>query len=276
MLIVTRRDGTSVPFDVTRIEAAVRKAFCAVVPAGNDDGVRNVVRRVVASITGDTRIEDIQDRVETALMELGHYAEAKAYILYRDNRADTREVAGLFMDIGNLVDDYIGENDWRVAENANTTYSLQGLRNYMGDTLSAKYWLRLLPDEAKQAHAAGTLHIHDLGSLSPYCCGWDLYALLSEGFGGVPGKVESRPPRHLRTALGQIVNFIYTLQGESAGAQAFSSFDTLLAPFVRSDGLDYAAVKQCLQEFVFNVNVPTRVGFQTPFSNLTLDVTAPV
>ncbi len=175
-----------------------------------------------------------------------------------------------------MFDHYLGKVDWKVRENSNMSFSLQGLNNYISSEMTKRYWLyKIYPEEIREAHINGDFHMHDLGVLSVYCVGWDLAELLLQGFGGVPSKVESKPPRHFRTALGQIVNFFYTLQGEAAGAQAFSNFDTLLAPFIRYDGLSYDEVKQALQEFVFNVNVPTRVGFQAPFTNITLDLTVP-
>ncbi len=175
-----------------------------------------------------------------------------------------------------LVDGYLKQLDWQVNENSNMSYSIQGLNNYIASEISKKYWLnKIYPEHIKNAHLSGDIHIHDLNIISVYCVGWDLKDLLTEGFKGVRGKVESAPPKHFRTALGQVVNFMYTMQGEAAGAQAFSNFDTLLAPFIRYDGLDYAQVKQAVQEFVFNMNVPTRVGFQTPFTNITMDLTVP-
>ena len=175
-----------------------------------------------------------------------------------------------------LVDDYLKKLDWQVKENSNMTYSIQGLNNYISSAISKNYWLnKIYTPEIKQAHENGDIHIHDLNIISTYCVGWDLKDLLTEGFTGVDGKVKCAPPKHFRTALGQIVNFLYTMQGEAAGAQAFSNFDTLLAPFVRYDKLDYAQVKQAMQEFVFNLNVPTRTGFQTPFTNITMDLTVP-
>ena len=175
-----------------------------------------------------------------------------------------------------LVDDYLKKLDWQVKENSNMTYSIQGLNNYISSAISKNYWLnKIYTPQIKQAHENGDIHIHDLNIISTYCVGWDLKDLLTEGFTGVDGKVKCAPPKHFRTALGQIVNFLYTMQGEAAGAQAFSNFDTLLAPFVRYDNLDYAQVKQAMQEFVFNLNVPTRTGFQTPFTNITMDMTVP-
>ena len=175
-----------------------------------------------------------------------------------------------------LVDSYINQLDWKVNENSNMTYSIQGLNNYIASEISKQYWLnKIYPNDIKNAHLNGDIHIHDLNIVAVYCVGWDLKDLLAEGFTGARGKVESAPAKHFRTALGQIVNFMYTMQGEAAGAQAFSNFDTLLAPFIRYDNLDYAQVKQAIQEFVFNMNVPTRVGFQTPFTNITMDLTVP-
>ena len=175
-----------------------------------------------------------------------------------------------------LVDSYLKQLDWKVNENSNMAYSIQGLNNYIASEISKNYWLnKIYPQEIKNAHLNGDIHIHDLNIISVYCVGWDLKDLLTEGFTGVKGKIESAPAKHFRTALGQIVNFMYTMQGEAAGAQAFSNFDTLLAPFIRYDNLDYKQVKQAIQEFVFNMNVPTRVGFQTPFTNITMDLTVP-
>lgn len=188
-------------------------------------------------------------------------------------RRQAREIGQALVDGINLIEEYIGNEDWRVKENSNMGFSLQGLNFHVSSSIVARYWLeKFYPKEIAEAHREGDFHIHDLGCLSAYCMGWDLYDLLLRGFGGVSGKVESAPPKHFRSALGQIVNFFYTLQGEGAGAQAFSNFDTLLAPFVRYDKLTYPEVKQCMQEFLFNLNVPTRVGYQSPFTNLTFDL----
>jgi ribonucleoside-triphosphate reductase len=224
---------------------------------------------------GVPTVEEIQDIVEKMLIENGNARTAKAYILYRKQHQDQRELAALLSD-ADLVDQYLEIEDWRVKENSNMSYSLQGLNNYLSSTVVAKYWIsRIYPPSIADAHFSGDMHIHDLGVLGAYCVGWDLKDLLISGFGGVSGKVESKPARHFRTALGQIVNFFYTLQGEAAGAQAFSTFDTYLAPFIHYDGLTQKDVEQALQEFFFNMNVPTRVGFQTPFTNITLDMTVP-
>ncbi|MCL2484885.1 MAG: ribonucleoside triphosphate reductase, partial [Endomicrobia bacterium] len=219
-------------------------------------------------------IEEIQDVVEEVLMASQYKKTAKAYIIYRQQQSKIRD----FVSASNndMVDEYLSQLDWQVKENSNMSYSIQGLNNYISSNVSKNYWLnKIYPTEVKKAHLSGDIHIHDLNIISVYCVGWDLKDLLIEGFKGVKGKVESSPAKHFRTALGQMVNFLYTMQGESAGAQAFSNFDTLLAPFIRYDNLNYEQVKQCLQEFVFNMNVPTRVGFQTPFSNITMDLNVP-
>ena len=280
---VVKRDGEIVPFDRERIEEAI---YAAARASGNGVG-RPWAETLSWAVTGllEERangsghlpaVEEIQDVVEEVLVKSGNPRIAKAYILYRQQRAEARETQRMLLDSEKLVDDYLRRADWRVSENSNMNYSLQGLNFYLASSIAARYWLhRIYPPEVQEAHSSADLHIHDLGMLSVYCCGWDLQDLLDQGFGGVPAKVESRPPRHLRTALGQLVNFFYTLQGESAGAVAVSNFDTLLAPFVRYDHLSYRQVKQAVQEFVFNINVPTRVGFQTPFTNVTMDLTPP-
>jgi ribonucleoside-triphosphate reductase len=221
-------------------------------------------------------VEDVQDAVEKVLMILDFEETAKAYILYREKRHEAREVESALDNAVSLVDKYLGNLDWLVKENANMAYSLQGLNNYISSAISTKYWMnRIYPADVREAHESGDLHIHDLQLIAAYCCGWDLQDLIRRGFTGVPGKVACKPAKHFGSILGQMVNFIYTLQGEVAGAQAFSSFDTLLAPFVRYDQLNYDRVKQEIQSFVFNMNVATRVGFQTPFSNITMDINPP-
>ena len=278
---IRKREGHVVPFHPEKITEAVFKALRAV---GDDDrSVADHVTSQVVSIMNitcrDSRVptvEEVQDLVEKMLLESGHAGVAKAYILYREQHSKLRESRKLLEGARNMVDDYIGRLDWRVNENSNMDYSLQGLNNYVSAGIASRYWIgTIYPPEIREAHMNGDFHLHDLGILGVYCCGWDLKDLLLKGFGGVRGKVESTPPKHLRSALGQIVNFFYTLQGEAAGAQAFSNFDTLLAPFVRYDGLDYKGVKQAMQEFVFGLNVPTRVGFQTPFTNLSMDLNPP-
>lgn len=221
------------------------------------------------------KVEAIQDAVELELFEQKQYQAAKAYIIYRKQHEGIRNVKELFSNI-DIIDDYLNNNDWRIKESANSSYSLQGMNQHVSTIISSQYWLnQIYPNEIAQAHKQGKLHIHDLGFVSVYCVGWDLQELIHVGFKGVPGKLESKPAKHLRTLLGQIVNFFYTMQGEAAGAQAFSNFDTYLAPFIRHDNLSYEEVKQALQEFLFNMNVPTRVGFQTPFTNITLDLEIP-
>jgi ribonucleoside-triphosphate reductase len=221
-------------------------------------------------------VEQLQDFIEETLVLRKLTAAARQFILYREKRSEARDVGRLIGGIDGLVGDYLGREDWRVNENSNMNYSLQGLNFYLSSSITARYWLgRIYTPAIKEAHDTGDIHIHDLGILGPYCVGWDLRDLLRYGFRGARGKIESAPPRHLRTALGQVVNFFYTLQGEAAGAQAFSNFDTLLAPFIRADNLSTEEVRQALQEFLFNVNIPTRVGFQTPFTNITMDLKVP-
>ncbi len=278
---VRKRDGRLEPFDPKKIESAVLAAAKAV-GGENRAKAQEITRQTVSFLEvlykGDRvpSVENVQDLVEKILIENGHAKTAKAYILYREQHAKLRQTKALLNDAVNMVEDYIQQKDWRVKENANMGYSLQGLNNFISTAVSNKYWLdRVYSKEVAERHFEGDIHVHDLGSISAYCCGWDLKDLLTRGFGGAYGKVESRPPRHFRVALGQIVNFFYTLQGEAAGAQAFSNFDTLLAPYVYYDKLNYQQVRQYMQEFVFNINVPTRVGFQTPFTNITIDLTIP-
>ncbi|GFN22126.1 ribonucleoside triphosphate reductase [Thermanaeromonas sp. C210] len=277
---IIKRDGRVVDFDQERIINAIFKAAQAV--GGQDRRLAcelaNQVTALVAQKFEDRlpTVEDVQDLVEKVLIENGHARTAKAYILYRQQHAEWRNFRNLLVNVEKMVQDYLEGQDWRINENSNMNYSLQGLNNHIIGAVTSKYWLeKIYPPEIRRAHEEGAIHIHDLSLLAPYCCGWDLADLLEVGFAGVGQKVESAPPKHFRTALGQIANFFYTLQGEAAGAQAFSNFDTYLAPFIRYDGLDYAEVKQALQEFIFNLNVPTRVGFQTPFVNLTMDVVPP-
>jgi anaerobic ribonucleoside-triphosphate reductase len=280
MRFVRKRDGRLEPFDQERITNAIWKAAKAV--GGTDhEQAKRISDQVLKGLgerfgeDGVPTVEEIQDLVEKMLIENGHARTAKAYILYRKQHQDQRELAALLSD-ADLVDRYVDIEDWRVRENSNMSYSLQGLNNYLSSTVIAKYWIsRIYPPNIADAHFSGDMHIHDLGVLGAYCVGWDLRDLLAAGFGGVAGKIESKPAKHFRTALGQIVNFFYTLQGEAAGAQAFSTFDTYVAPFIRYDGLSQKDVEQGLQEFFFNMNVPTRVGFQTPFTNVTLDLTVP-
>ncbi len=278
---IRKRDGRIVPFYPEKITEAIFKAAKAVGGTDRDaaESISDSVIGILNIICKEDRIptvENVQDLVEKMLIEKGHAKVAKAYILYREQHRKIREGKALLDEGIELVEDYLDKSDWRVNENSNMSYSLQGLNNHIASAITAKYWLeRIYPPEIRQAHVNCELHIHDLGLLSAYCVGWDLRDLLIRGFGGVKGKVESRPAKHFRSALGQVVNFFYTLQGESAGAQAFANFDTYLSPFIRYDNLSYNEVKQCLQEFVFNMNIPTRVGFQTPFTNVTLDMVVP-
>ena len=278
ILRINKRDGRVEVFDPKKISAALQKAGEATgeFGAGEANKLALKVMTLIHSLqdTLALTVESVQDIVEEVLLASPYRRTAKAYIIYREQHARIREMVRK-ADV-DLIDSYLGKSDWRVRENSNMAYSLQGLNNYISSEVSKVYWLnKIYPSEVREAHDNGALHLHDLGLLSVYCVGWDLQDLLRSGFKGVSGKAESLPARHFRTALGQIVNFFYTLQGEAAGAQAFSSFDTLLAPFVRYDKLGAKEVKQALQEFIFNVNVPTRVGFQTPFTNVTMDLIPP-
>lgn len=277
---VRKRDGKLEEFDGERITSAILKAAKAV-NGGDSELAKSLSAQVVGELQkqfgedGVPTVEEIQDLVEKVLISNGHAKMAKAYILYRKQHQDLRDLATL-LGSSDLVEQYLNLEDWRVRENSNMQYSLQGLNNYLSSKIIEKYWItRVYPPNIGNAHFSGDIHIHNAGVLGPYCVGWDLKDLLLSGFRGVSGKIESKPPKHFRTALGQIINFFYTLQGESAGAQAFSNFDTYLAPFIRHDGLDGTEVKQALQEFFFNINIPTRVGFQTPFTNITLDLSIP-
>jgi len=275
---IKKRNGSVVEFDSSKITVAIAEAGKAT-GTFEEREARKLTLRVL-TLAHELRlgpvpeVEEIQDIVERVLLDSPFYKAAKAYILYREQHARIRQMATRAN--VDLVDHYIQKLDWKIKENSNMCYSLQGLNNYISSDVTSEYWLNsIYPSEIRQAHKEGDLHIHDLSLLSVYCVGWDLQDLLRNGFKGVEGKVESAPPKHLRSALGQIVNFFYTLQGEAAGAQAVSNFDTLLAPFVRHDGLTQQEVKQALQEFVFNINIPTRVGFQTPFTNITMDLYVP-
>lgn len=277
---IRKRNGNVVSFQPEKITRAIFKAAKAV--GGNDwKRAESLTEEVVALAAaqlgeGIADVEFIQDMVEKVLIEKGHAKTSKAFILYREKRRSAREANALIGATINMFTDYMADNDWRIKENANAQKSINGMNNYIRETFTKQYWLHeVYPEEIRNAHLSGDMHIHDLGFFGPYCAGWDLRQLLLQGFGGVEGKVESAPAKHLRSFLGQIVNSTFTTQGETAGAQAWSSFDTYCAPFIRYDDLDYKTVKQAVQEFVFNLNVPTRVGFQCPFSNLTFDIKAP-
>ncbi|MFH1385706.1 MAG: ribonucleoside triphosphate reductase, partial [Patescibacteria group bacterium] len=278
---IQKRDGRIVSFDQAQIENAIHKALTS---TGQGDGpiARKVSNKVVNLLNKRfkkseiPKVEEIQDIVEEVLILANLVETARAYILYREQRRRIREAQSALDETVQMVDKYIQELDWQIKENANMAYSLQGLHHYITSAVSKKYWLdKIYTKEIREAVNSGDFHIHNLDFLGPYCCGWDLYDLLMRGFGGVSGKVESKPAKHLRVALSQLVNFFYTLQGEAAGAQAVSNFDTLMAPFVRYDSLNYKEVKQAMQEFVFGCAIPTRVGFQTPFLNITLDIKPP-
>jgi ribonucleoside-triphosphate reductase (formate) len=277
---VTKRDGSKVTFDENKIEKAIWKAVQGVGGKNREKSSRIaavVAERMNARFREDDvpTVEQVQDIVEEVLIKAGHDKVAKSYILYRHQHELMRAKKEMLSDF-DVVDSYVVQEDWRVKENSNMAYSLQGLRNHISSNLVSNYWLmKVYPLEIGDAHKDGDLHIHDLSELSVYCVGWDLKQLLMEGFRGVRGKISCKPAKHFRAALGQIVNFFYTLQGEAAGAQAFANFDTLLAPFIRYDNLSRDDVKQSLQSFIFNNNVPTRVGFQTPFTNITLDLVVP-
>jgi ribonucleoside-triphosphate reductase len=275
---IRKRDNRVVEFDPSKITNAIKKAGEATGEFTEKEAKKLTLR--VLSLAHEMRlgpdpyVEDIQDIVERVLLDSPYYKTVKAYIIYREQHSQIRNLATK-QNI-DLVDNYLEKMDWKIKENSNMSYSLQGLNNYISSDITSEYWLsRIYPPEIRQAHKGGDIHIHDLSLLSVYCVGWDLQDLLMEGFKGVAGKIESAPPKHFRSALGQLVNFFYTLQGEAAGAQAVSNFDTLLAPFIRYDKLSFKDIKQALQEFVFNINIPTRVGFQTPFTNITMDLNPP-
>lgn len=280
--LIRKRDGSVVPYQRDKIESAMQKAAKAVNDENFNDSlelsknVEFILEKEFFRRGSIPSVEEVQDVVEKVLIQSNHTAAAKAFILYREKRREARDLADNIPSSLDAIEQYLDHSDWRISENSNMTYSLQGLNFNVSSAIVSRYWLnKIFPEEIRIAHDSGLFHIHDLGVLGPYCVGWSLEDLIQKGFGGVRGKVESAPPRHFRTVLGQVVNFFYTLQGEAAGAQAFSSFDTLLAPFIRFDELTYKEVKQAMQEFVFNVNVPTRVGFQTPFTNLTFDLIPP-
>ena len=275
---VRKRDNRIVEFDQERITSSIFKAAESV---GGDDRERakavsdEVVKRLIKKYPTDEEItsEEIFSEVKETLKDMGHGKTALALDLFVKLKNKLKNIKSL-IDADELVRGYIGEEDWRVKENSNMAYSWQGLNNHISSSVQANYWLySTYPKYISNAHINADFHIHDLGMLAVYCCGWDLKDLLLKGFTGVPGKISSAPAKHFGAALGQCVNFLYTLQHEAAGAQAFSSFDTLLAPFIRYDNLSYKEVKQKMQEFLFNMNVPTRVGCQTPFTNITMDLT---
>lgn len=275
---IRKRDAQIVPFNQERITNAMRKAFNAVGQKNNVESPSNKVIKKLNSKYGENGVplvEEVQDIVEETIMEAGFHDVARAYILYREQAKQRREMSFL-LESGDLVDSYVNGEDWLIKENANMAFSLQGLNNHIFSKVNSMYWLmRIYPPEIRKAHLSGAFHIHDLSVLGAYCVGWDLKDLFLTGFRGVPGKIATKPAKHLMSALLQSVNFMYTTQGESAGAQAFSSFDTYLAPFIKTDKLSYKQITQMLQSYLFQMNVDTRVGFQCPFTNLTLDVEVP-
>lgn len=274
---ILKRDGRVVAFDRDKIAHAIAAAGNS---TGELDlaGAQALTDRVIDALADQPcpGVETIQNRVEEALVHAGHWRSARAYIVYREQHARLRNLRHTLVDVESAMEEYLDQRDWRVNANANQGYSLGGLILNVAGKVTANYWLsNVFTPEAGQAHRDGDIHIHDLDMLSGYCAGWSLRQLLTEGFNGIPGKVESTPPKHMSAAIGQIVNFLGTLQNEWAGAQAFSSFDTYMAPFIRRDAMTYADVKQSMQELIFNLNVPSRWGTQTPFTNLTFDWTCP-
>jgi len=276
---VQKRDKTKEDFNIEKIRIAIWKALTAT-KQGNGEKSKKIADKVNQLISIRFKeeeiptVEQIQDIVEEALILEDEVEAAKAYILYREQRRRIREQEIVSEEAVDRIDNYLEKLDWEVRENSNMTFSLQGMNHYGVSYIVKKYWLnKIYPKEVREANEKGLFHLHNLDTLACYCVGWDLYDLLLKGFGGVSGKIESKPPKHFRSALGQVVNFMYTLQGEAAGAVSFSNFDTLLAPFIRYDNLSYNQVEQAVQEFLYNMAVPTRVGFQCPFTNITLDLT---
>ncbi|MBP8979058.1 ribonucleoside triphosphate reductase [Candidatus Dojkabacteria bacterium] len=274
-LQVEKRDGRIVDFSRERIVSGIFKAAESV---GGKDRERaeevadEVIKRINEKFKGVVKTKDIGEIVIETLLDMGHGKTSVAFNLFVDLRNKVKNIKSL-IDVNSLINDYIDKSDWQVNENSSKSYSWQGLNYYISTAIQSNYWLHsIYPKEISNANINKDLHIHDLGMLATYCCGWSLEDLLLKGFTGVPGKISSAPPKHFSTALGQCVNFLYTLQHEAAGAQAFSSFDTYLAPFIRYDKLSYKEVKQKMQEFLYNMNVPTRVGCQTPFTNITMDL----
>ncbi len=281
MISVVKRDGEVVDFNLAKISDAISKAFTATQKNYNDEIISLLSLRVTSDfqekIKGETiSVEDIQDSVEQVLTQTGYTDVAKAYILYRKNREKIRNMKSTFLDYKEIVNSYVDELDWRVKENSTVTYSVGGLILHNSGSVTANYWLsEIYDEEIANAHRNADIHIHDLSMLTGYCAGWSLKQLIKEGLGGITGKITSSPAGHLSTLCNQMVNFLGIMQNEWAGAQAFSSFDTYLAPFVKVDNLTYKEVKQCIQSFIYGVNTPSRWGTQAPFSNITLDWTVP-
>ena len=281
MLKIKKRDGRIEDFDLTKVAKAIEKAFMAEHKFYNDDIINMLALRVTAQMNSKVvndiiDIEDVQDAVEVVLIQAGYVDVARSYILYRKARANIREQKQTDLDYKKTVDNYLKVNDWRVKENSTVTYSVGGLILSNSGAVTANYWLSEVYDqEIGSAHRNADIHIHDLSMLTGYCAGWSLKQLIQEGLGGVPGKITSAPANHLSTLCNQMVNFLGIMQNEWAGAQAFSSFDTYLAPFVKKDNLTYKEVKQCIQSFIYGVNTPSRWGTQAPFTNITLDWVVP-
>ncbi len=281
MLNVKKRDGSVVPFDLSKIKHAIEKAFVAENTVYSDDMLDMLALRTTAAfndkaLNGIVSVEDIQDAVEVVLIQGGYVQIAKAYILYRKQHEKIRNIKDTTLDYTKAVNNYLKVNDWRVKENSTVTYSVGGLILSNSGAITANYWLsEIYDEEVANAHREAAIHIHDLSMLTGYCAGWSLKQLIKEGLGGIPGKITSSPAGHLSTLCNQMVNFLGIMQNEWAGAQAFSSFDTYLAPFVKVDNLSYKEVKQCIQSFIYGVNTPSRWGTQAPFTNITLDWTVP-
>ena len=277
MYQVVKRDGKIVDFNISKISAAITKAFVALGKQYHSSVIDLISLHVTSDfeekiVDGKIAVEDIQDSVEKVLSESGYADVAKAYILYRRQREKVRNVNSALLNYKDLVDNYLKINDWRVKENSTVTYSVGGLILSNSGAITANYWLSEIYDqEVADAHRSAAIHLHDLSMLTGYCAGWSLKQLIQEGLGGVPGKITSSPASHLSTLCNQMVNFLGIMQNEWAGAQAFSSFDTYLAPFVRVDNLSQKEVKQCIQSFIYGVNTPSRWGTQAPFTNVTLD-----
>ncbi|MBQ8416725.1 MAG: ribonucleoside triphosphate reductase, partial [Clostridia bacterium] len=281
MYNVIKRDGRPVNFDLTKISTAITHAFEACNKEYNQDIIDFLALKVTADFSskiedGNISVETIQDSVESDLIKVGYDDVAKAYIIYRRQREKIRNISATMVDYKAIVDNYLQINDWRVKENSTVTYSVGGLILSNSGAVTANYWLsEIYDDEIGNAHRNADIHIHDLSMLTGYCAGWSLKQLIQEGLGGVPGKITSAPAKHLASLCNQMVNFLGIMQNEWAGAQAFSSFDTYLAPFVKADNLSYGQVKKCIESFVYGVNTPSRWGTQSPFTNITLDWVVP-
>ena len=281
MYQVSKRDGQIAPFNLSKISVAIEKAFKAQDKEYNQDIIDLLALKVTADFAPKVKnsliqVEDIQDSVENILIKAGYADVAKGYILYRKQREKIRNLNSTMLDYKEIVDSYVRVTDWRVKENSTVTYSVGGLILSNSGAITANYWLsEIYDEEIGQAHRNADIHIHDLSMLTGYCAGWSLKQLIQEGLGGIPGKISSSPAKHLSVLCNQMVNFLGIMQNEWAGAQAFSSFDTYLAPFVKADQLSYREVKKCIESFIYGVNTPSRWGTQAPFSNITLDWTVP-